>query len=191
MDISLLRERNDSAMTVSELNNFIKNMFDTNRFLNSIYVKGEISNFTNHRSGHFYFSLKDEGGQIKAVMFRSSAIKMKFIPENGMKVTVFGSISVFPRDGIYQMYVSSMQPDGVGALYLAYEQLKAKLESECLFDIESKKPLPQYPERIGVITTVFCEIKFFPRMRRYRSGQGLNRTQWQCDSLMTFPLKEL
>ena len=153
MDISSLRERNDSAMTVSELNNFIKNMFDTNRLLSSIYVKGEISNFTNHRSGHFYFSLKDEGGQIKAVMFRSSAIKMKFIPENGMKVTVFGSISVFPRDGVYQMYVSSMQPDGVGALYLAYEQLKAKLESEGLFDTENKKLLPQYPEKIGVITS--------------------------------------
>ena len=127
MDISLLRERNDSAMTVSELNNFIKNMFDTNRLLNSIYVKGEISNFTNHRSGHFYFSLKDEGGQIKAVMFRSSAIKMKFIPENGMKVTVFGSISVFPRDGVYQMYVSSMQPDGVGALNLMDDLFKNKV----------------------------------------------------------------
>ena len=115
MDISGLRERSDTAMTVSELNNFIKSMFDSNRLLSSIHVRGEISNFVNHRSGHFYFSLKDEGAQIKAVMFRSSAMKLKFIPENGMKVTVFGSISVFPRDGVYQMYVSSMQPDGVGA----------------------------------------------------------------------------
>ena len=153
MDISSLRERNDSAMTVSELNNFIKNMFDSNRLLSSVYVKGEISNFTNHRSGHLYFSLKDEGGQIKAVMFRSSAMKMKFMPENGMKVTVFGSISVFPRDGVYQMYVTSMQPDGVGALYLAYEQLKAKLAAEGIFDEANKKPLPQYPEKIGVITS--------------------------------------
>ena len=153
MDISSLRERNDSAMTVSELNNFIKNLFDSNRLLSSVYVKGEISNFTNHRSGHLYFSLKDEGGQIKAVMFRSSAMKMKFMPENGMKVTVFGSISVFPRDGVYQMYVTSMQPDGVGALYLAYEQLKAKLSAEGIFDEANKKPLPQYPEKIGVITS--------------------------------------
>jgi exodeoxyribonuclease VII large subunit len=153
MDISGLRERNDTAMTVSELNNFIKSMFDGNRLLNSIHVRGEISNFVNHRSGHFYFSLKDEGAQIKAVMFRSSAVKLKFMPENGMKVTVFGSISVFPRDGVYQMYISSMQPDGIGALYLAYEQLKARLESEGLFSEIYKKPLPEFPEKIGVITS--------------------------------------
>ena len=128
MDISMLRERSDSVMTVSELNNFIKNMFDSSRLLNSVHVKGEISNFVDHRSGHFYFSLKDGDSQIKAVMFRSSALKLKFIPENGMKVTVFGSVSVFPRDGVYQMYASSMQPDGIGALYLAYEQLKARFE---------------------------------------------------------------
>ena len=153
MDISALRERTDNVLSVSELNNFIKSMFDGNRLLNSVHVRGEISNFTNHRSGHFYFSLKDEGGQIKAVMFRSSAMKLKFIPENGMKVTVFGSISVFPRDGVYQMYAASMQPDGVGALYLAYEQMKAKLEAEGLFDEAHKKPLPKFPERVGVITS--------------------------------------
>ena len=153
MDISALRERTDNVLSVSELNNFIKSMFDGNRLLNSVHVRGEISNFTNHRSGHFYFSLKDEGGQIKAVMFRSSAMKLKFIPENGMKVTVFGSISVFPRDGVYQMYAASMQPDGVGALYLAYEQMKAKLEAEGLFDEAHKKPLPKFPDRVGVITS--------------------------------------
>lgn len=153
MDISALRERTDNVLSVSELNNFIKSMFDGNRLLNSVHVRGEISNFTNHRSGHFYFSLKDEGGQIKAVMFRSSAMKLKFIPENGMKVTVFGSISVFPRDGVYQIYAASMQPDGVGALYLAYEQMKAKLEAEGLFDEAHKNPLPKFPERVGVITS--------------------------------------
>ena len=153
MDISMLRDRSDSVMTVSELNNFIKSMFDSNRLLSSVYVKGEISNFVSHRSGHFYFSLKDADGQIKAVMFRSSALKLKFIPENGMKVTVFGSISVFPRDGIYQMYATSMQPDGIGALYLAYEQLKAKLTDEGLFSDDHKKLLPQYPSKIGVITS--------------------------------------
>lgn len=153
MDISSLRERTDAAMSVSELNNFIKSMFDSNRLLTSIHVRGEISNFTNHRSGHFYFSLKDEGGQIKAVMFRSSAARLKFVPENGMKVTVFGSISVFARDGVYQLYATSMQPDGVGALYLAYEQMKARLEAEGLFDPIYKKPVPELPERIGVITS--------------------------------------
>ena len=153
MNISDLRERSDTAMTVSELNNFIKNMFDSNRLLSAIHVRGEISNFVNHRSGHFYFSLKDEGAQVKAVMFRSSAMKLKFIPESGMKVTVFGSISVFPRDGVYQMYVTSMQPDGIGALYLSYEQLKNRLEGEGLFSDVYKKTIPEYPERIGVITS--------------------------------------
>ena len=153
MDISMLRERNDSVMTVSDLNNFIKNMFDNNRLLNSVHVKGEISNFVSHRSGHFYFSLKDQDGQIKAVMFRSSAMKLKFMPENGMKVTVYGSVSVYPRDGVYQMYATSMQPDGVGALYLAYEQMKARLEAEGLFSIEHKRPIPQFPKAIGVITS--------------------------------------
>ena len=153
MDISALRERSDSAMSVSELNNFIKSMFDSNRLLGSVHVRGEISNFTNHRSGHFYFSLKDESGQIKVVMFRSSAMRLKFIPENGMKVTLYGSITVFPRDGVYQLYATSMQPDGVGALYLAYEQMKARLEAEGLFSDLYKKDIPEYPERIGVITS--------------------------------------
>ena len=153
MDISSLRERRDNSMTVTELNIFIKGMFDSNRLLNSVYVRGEISNFVNHRSGHLYFSLKDEEGQIRAVMFRSSAVKLKFMPENGMRVTVHGSVTVFPRDGSYQMYVTSIQPDGVGALYLAYEQLKAKLEAEGLFDEIYKKDIPDYPTKIGVITS--------------------------------------
>ena len=153
MDISMLRERNDSVMTVSDLNNFIKNMFDSNRLLNSVHVKGEISNFTNHRSGHLYFSLKDASGQIKAVMFRSSAMKLKFMPENGMKVTVYGSVSVYPETGAYQLYANLIQPDGVGALYLAYEQMKARLEAEGLFSNEYKKTIPQFPDAIGVITS--------------------------------------
>ena len=153
MDISSLRERRDTSMTVSELNVFIKNMFDSNRLLANVYVRGEISNFVNHRSGHLYFTLKDEEGQIRGVMFRSSAIKLKFIPENGMKVTVCGSITVYPRDGSYQIYVTSMQPDGIGALYLAYEQLKNKLEAEGLFSELHKKFIPEFPKKIGVITS--------------------------------------
>ena len=153
MDINSLRERDGAAMSVSELNNQIKNMFDTSRFLSSVTVKGEISNFTYHRSGHLYFSLKDGESQIKAVMFRSSAARLKFMPESGMKVIAHGSVSVFTRDGTYQFYISSLQPDGIGALYLAYEQLKEKLAGEGLFDESQKKLLPLFPERIGVITS--------------------------------------
>ncbi len=154
MDISSLRERGGKdTFTVSELNNYIKTVFENNRILSSVTVRGEISNFTNHRSGHLYFSLKDSEGQIRAVMFRSRAMSLKFMPESGMKVIVHGSVAVYPRDGSYQIYVNSMQPDGIGALYLAYEQLKAKLEAEGLFDIEHKRPIPMFPRRIGVITS--------------------------------------
>lgn len=154
MDISSLRERGRAeVMSVAELNGYIKNIFDSNRTLMSVTVKGEISNFTNHRSGHLYFSLKDSESQIRAVMFRSAASRMKFVPESGMTVIVHGSVSVYPRDGSYQLYVNTMQPDGIGALYLAYEQLKEKLASEGLFDEERKLPIPKYPEKIGVITS--------------------------------------
>ena len=154
MDISMLRERGDkSAFTVSELNNYIKSIFESDRRLSSVTVKGEISNFVAHRSGHFYFSLKDAEGQLRAVMFRSSAMRLKFLPESGMKVIISGSVTVYPRDGSYQIYVNSMQPDGIGALYLAYEQLKERLMSEGLFDESNKKALPKYPKRIGVITS--------------------------------------
>ena len=154
MDISSLREpRGRNTLTVSELNGYIKNLFEHDRTLSSVSVKGEISNFISHRSGHLYFTLKDEGGQIKSVMFRSAAIRLKFMPENGMRVVVRGSVAVYQRDGTYQIYVNTIEPDGVGALYLAYEQLKEKLCREGLFDEIYKKPLPQYPERIGVITS--------------------------------------
>lgn len=154
MDINLLRERDNVAtFTVSELNGYIKNLLDSNRTLSSVTVKGEISNFTLHRSGHLYFSLKDGDSQLKAVMFRSSAVRLKFMPETGMKVIAHGSVTAYVRDGSYQLYVSSLQPDGIGALYLAYEQLKEKLYAEGLFDESHKKPIPMYPSRIGVVTS--------------------------------------
>ena len=154
IDINSLRERgNTEVFSVSDLNNYIKNLFENNRTLSSVSVRGEISNFVNHRSGHLYFSLKDADGQIRSVMFRSRAATLKFMPESGMKVIVHGSVTVYPRDGSYQMYVSSMQPDGIGALYLAYEQLKARLADEGLFDEEHKLPIPTLPTRIGVITS--------------------------------------
>ena len=148
MDISSLREReNGGVFSVSALNLFIKNIFETNRTLSAVTVKGEISNFINHRSGHLYFSLKDDEGQIRAVMFRSSASKLPFVPENGMKVIAFGSVSVYARDGSYQLYVTSLQPDGIGALSLAYEQLKRRLEEEGLFDQVHKRKLPRFPKK--------------------------------------------
>ena len=154
MDISSLRDRaSTGSMTVSELNNRIKSLIDGDRVLNAVSVTGEISNFTDHRSGHLYFTLKDSESQIKAVMFRSARTKLKFIPEEGMKVTVHGSVSFYAQGGSVQLYANAMAPDGVGALYKAYEQLKEKLAQEGLFDEEHKKLIPRYPERRGVITS--------------------------------------
>ena len=142
------------VISVSELNEYIKMLFEYDEILRNVYIKGEISNFTNHyKTGHFYFSLKDPGGAVRAVMFRSSASKLKFMPENGMRVIVGGRVSVFPRDGQYQIYVDVMEPDGVGALYMAYEQLKAKLEKEGLFSEARNKPLPAIPKEIGIVTS--------------------------------------
>ena len=154
MDISAFRERSaPEVLSVSGLNNLIKGIFDSNRVLSSVSVRGEISNFKAHSSGHLYFSLKDDGGQIRSVMFRGSASILRFVPENGMRVIAQGSVTVYPKDGSYQLYVSYMQPDGIGALYLAYEQLKQRLEAEGLFSDESKRPIPRYPKRVGVITS--------------------------------------
>lgn len=154
MDISSLRERGaQGAFSVSELNGYIKKLFDSDRTLCAVSVKGEISNFVSHRSGHFYFSLKDADGQIKAVMFRSAVQRLRFMPENGMRVVIRGSVTLYQRDGVYQLYANSMEPDGVGALYLAYEQLKERLFREGLFDDYNKKPIPELPERVGVITS--------------------------------------
>lgn len=152
--MNLTPDRFPGALTVTQLNEYVKRIIETTPQLTDVYVKGEISNFKNHYStGHFYFTLKDEGGQLRAVMFKSSASKMKFIPEDGMKVTAHGRISAFVRDGTYQMYCDSMEPDGVGALYIAFEQLKKKLEYEGLFDPSRKKPIPKIPRRVGIITS--------------------------------------
>ncbi|MBQ7646370.1 MAG: exodeoxyribonuclease VII large subunit, partial [Clostridia bacterium] len=123
-----------TVLTVSALNEYLKKKLEADAILASVYVKGEISNFTNHKSGHWYFTLKDEIGTLKSVMFRSSVSKVPFMPENGMKVVAHGRVSVFVRDGQYIYYCDKLEPDGIGALYLAYEQLKKKLEAEGLFD---------------------------------------------------------
>lgn len=144
---------NRQAITVTQLNEYIKSKLEGDPNLSRVLVKGEISNFINHyKTGHFYLSLKDEGGVIRAVMFRMNAAKLRFVPENGMKVICEGRVSSYVKDGSVQLYISDMEPDGVGALYIAFEQLKKKLEAEGLFDPRTKKPLPKYPRRIGIIT---------------------------------------
>lgn len=146
--------QNTLVLSVSQLNRYIKMNFDADENLANIFISGEISNFTNHyRTGHLYFTLKDDSAAVRAVMFNSSAKRLKFMPEDGMKVIARGRVSVYEASGQYQLYVDDMQPDGVGALNLAYEQLKAKLQKEGLFSELHKKPLPPYPEKVGVITS--------------------------------------
>ena len=143
---------NKEYLTVSQLTKYIKYKLDNDINLREVYLKGEISNFKAHTRGHFYFTIKDEGSRINAVMFASSASKVKFTPEDGMKILVTGRISVYEATGGYQIYVNEMMEDGVGNLYVAFEQLKKKLASEGLFDDRYKKPIPKIPERVGVIT---------------------------------------
>lgn len=143
-----------TTVTVSQLNRYVRSLIESDAQLSHVMISGEISNFVNHyKSGHLYFSLKDETALVKAVMFRSQAMHLKFVPENGMKVIVRARVSLYEKDGAYQIYVDEMQPDGAGALQLAFEQLKTRLEKEGLFAAEHKRPLPPYPRCIGVITS--------------------------------------
>lgn len=139
-------------ITISDLNRYIKAKFDIDSNLNNVYLKGEISNFKHHTRGHFYFTLKDENSRLSAVMFNFNASKVGFEPEDGMKVLVSGRISVYEATGSYQIYVNTMEMDGIGNLYLEFEKLKKKLASEGLFNKEHKKPIPKYPKTIGIIT---------------------------------------
>jgi len=145
---------NQLVLTVSQLNNYAKSILEQDAHLRCCMVAGEISNFTNHyRSGHLYMSLKDDVATIKAVMFKSSVVKLKFMPEDGMKVLCRGRVSIYDRDGQYQFYIEEMIPDGIGALSVAFNQLKEKLENEGLFKEICKKPIPAIPKKIGVITS--------------------------------------
>lgn len=142
------------VLTVSQLNQYIKSLLDGDGALSTLFLTGEISNFTNHyKSGHLYFSLKDSKSVVRAVMFSAQAKRLRFAPSDGMKVILRGRVTVYEASGQYQVYVDDMQPDGIGALNLAYEQLKAKLSAEGLFDSARKRPLPTYPKAIGVITS--------------------------------------
>lgn len=139
-------------LSVQALTKYVKRKFDADPHLRNVYVKGELSNVNNHPSGHIYFTLKDQHSRIRSAMFRSSASTLKFRPENGMNVLITGDVSVYEASGSYQLYAQTMEPDGIGSLYLAFEQLKEKLEQEGLFKEQWKNPLPTYPNQIGVIT---------------------------------------
>ena len=141
------------VLSITQINEYIRARLDADPLLGSVAVRGEISNYKMYPSGHHYFTLKDEGGALKCVMFKSSAVRLRFRPENGMKVIAMGKISVFPRDGAYQLYCTAMAVDGIGDLHAAFEQLKAKLAGEGLFDPAHKKPLPKYPGVIGIVTS--------------------------------------
>ena len=141
------------TFTVTELNNRIKGLLDLDPLLADVCVRGELSNYKIYPSGHHYFTLKDSESSLRCVMFKSSASRLRFRPESGMGVTAFGRVSVYPRDGAYQLYCNALMPEGTGDLQVAFEQLKARLSAEGLFDPAHKKPLPQFPERIAIITS--------------------------------------
>lgn len=187
------------AMTVSQLNEYMKTLVDSSPVLSNVCIVGEISNFTNHyKTGHLYFTLKDENALVKAVMFRTYTGKLRFVPKDNMKVLVYGRISVFARDGVYQLYAEDMEQFGVGDLYLKFEELKKKLAALGMFDEEYKKPLPRFPKRIGIITSPeaaavadmkniltrrypLCEIHIYPAL-----VQGPGAPKELCDGIVHF-----
>ena len=191
--------REPITFTVSELNDYVKALIDSSEVLSNVAVVGEISNFNNHyKTGHFYFTLKDENALVKAVMFRSYSSQVKFEPDNNMKVLCVGRVSVFPRDGVYQLYVEHMEPFGLGELYAAFEKLKLKLQGLGMFDESLKKPLPRFPKRVGIITSPeaaavadmkniltrrypLCEIHIYPSL-----VQGPGAPRELCDGIVHF-----
>ena len=167
------------ALSVSQLNDYLKMIMDGDRVLSSVWVRGEISNFTVPRSGHLYLTLKDADGQVRSVMFRTYASRLMFRPEDGMKVLAHGRVSVYGPSGQYQLYIDEMQPDGAGALAMQYEQLRRRLESERLFDASRKKPLPTMPMRIGVITS--------PVGAAVHDIRNILRRRFPCAEMILFP----
>ena len=143
----------EQVLSVTQINEYIRSRMDADPLLTQVAVRGEISNYKLYPSGHHYFTIKDEGGALKCVMFKGNAIRLRFRPENGMKIIAMGKISVFPRDGAYQLYCSALVMDGVGDLHAAFEQLKEKLAAQGLFDPAHKKPIPKYPGVIGIVTS--------------------------------------
>ena len=141
------------VLSVTQINEYIRGKLDSDRLLSGIAIRGEISNYKVYPSGHHYFTLKDEAASLKCVMFKSSAVRLRFRPDNGVKVIAMGKVSVYPRDGVYQLNCTGMVMDGIGDLYAAFEQLKSKLAAQGLFDPSHKKQIPKYPAVIGIITS--------------------------------------
>ena len=169
------------VLSVSQVNQYIKSMLDGDRLLGGLYVQGELSNYKCYPSGHHYFTLKDAESALRCVMFRREAATLRFRPENGMKVIVCGRVTVYPRDGQYQLYCSRMTPDGVGDLQVAFEQLKEKLRREGLFDRESKRPLPRYPGRIALITS--------PAGAAVRDMLRILNARWPMSRVIVLPVR--
>lgn len=165
---------------VSQINRYIKEIFLQDSILNEVWIKGEISNFKHHSSGHMYFTLKDDSSTLKCVMFQLKASKLRFVPADGMKIIAFGKVGVYERDGQYQLYCEEIQPDGLGALYAAFEQLKVKLEKEGLFSVSFKKNLPLLPERIGVITSKTGAV--------IRDIINVSTRRFPCVQIVLFPV---
>ena len=171
----------NKVFSVSELNGYIKSLLDSDGILSSIYVRGELSNYKVYPSGHHYFTMKDSEGALRCVMFKSSASKLRFKPDSGMSVVAFGRVAVYPRDGVYQLYVNDITPDGVGDLYVAYEQLKEKLRLEGLFDEQYKKNLPEYPATIAVITS--------PAGAAVRDIIRILKSRWPITKVIVMPVR--
>ena len=167
--------------SVSQLNGHVKSLLDADVVLSGVFVRGEISNYKVYPSGHHYFSLKDAEGSLRCVMFKREAVSLRFRPQNGMQVTAFGRVTVFPRDGQYQLYVSHMVPDGIGDLHLAFEQLKAKLEAQGLFDEKHTKPIPRFPARIALVTS--------PAGAAVRDMIRILRSRWPMAKVYVIPCR--
>ncbi len=169
------------VLSVTQVNQYLKGLLDRDGLLSGLYVRGEISNYKTYPSGHHYFSLKDAGGAIRCVMFKREALSLRFRPENGMQVTAYGRVTVFPRDGQYQLYCSALRPDGVGELCLAFEQLKEKLWKEGLFDEAHKKPIPRFPGRIALITS--------PAGAAVRDMLRILGARWPMAEILVLPVR--
>jgi exodeoxyribonuclease VII large subunit len=171
-----------TVLTVTQLNFYVKSILESDNNLAHVFLRGEISNFTNHyRSGHFYMSIKDENAVIRAVMFKTNAQKLRFLPYDGMKIIASGRASIFEKDGQYQFYIDDMQPDGIGALYAAFEQLKEKLRLAGLFDENRKKPIPRYPEHIGIVTA--------PQGAALQDIINILKRRWPIATIFVYPVQ--
>ena len=171
----------DKVFSIKEINGYIKDMLDSDRLLVGVYVRGELSNYKVYPSGHHYFTMKDDESSLRCVMFKSSASKLRFRPENGMGAVAFGRIAVYTRDGAYQLYVSDLKPDGIGDLHVAFEQLKDRLHKEGLFDEKYKKPIPRYPKTIAVITS--------PAGAAVRDIIRVLRGRWPMTKVIVMPVR--